>query len=171
MTNEKKVKTIFLSSEISYFIFNNFSFCQKWIILRFICPFVCLCALLCLLSSVCMSVCQSGFVYQSMCLSVCLSACLHAVSVCFSDDIVSLSACLFVGLCFSIDLCFSMLCLSICLSTSLSVYVLFGLSKERPILDHHAKAHIHEIRRILYGFYEIWQISGEIWWISYADFR
>ena len=23
-----------------------------------------------------------------------------------------------------------------------------GLSKERPILDHHAKAHIHEIRRI-----------------------
>ena len=29
---------------------------------------------------------------------------------------------------------------------------LVGLSKERPILDHHAKAHIHEIR----------QISGEI---------
>ena len=31
---------------------------------------------------------------------------------------------------------------------------LIGLSKERPILDHHAKAHIHEIRRISYGFYE-----------------
>ena len=29
---------------------------------------------------------------------------------------------------------------------------IFGLSKERPILDHHAKAHIHEIRRISYGF-------------------
>ena len=26
--------------------------------------------------------------------------------------------------------------------------LMFGLSKERPILDHHAKAHIHEIRRI-----------------------
>ena len=25
---------------------------------------------------------------------------------------------------------------------------MFGLSKERPILDHHPKAHIHEIRRI-----------------------
>ena len=25
---------------------------------------------------------------------------------------------------------------------------IFGLSKERPILDHHPKAHIHEIRRI-----------------------
>ena len=37
-----------------------------------------------------------------------------------------------------------------------------GLSKERPILDHHAKAHIHEIRRISYGFHEIWWISGEI---------
>ena len=32
----------------------------------------------------------------------------------------------------------------------------FGLSKERPILDHHPKAHIHEIRRI----------SGEIRRIS-----
>ena len=30
---------------------------------------------------------------------------------------------------------------------------LFGLSKERPILDHHAKAHIHEIRRISYRFH------------------
>ena len=43
---------------------------------------------------------------------------------------------------------------------------MFGLSKERPILDHHAKAHIHEIRQIsgeiqwiLYGFHEIRQIS------------
>ena len=35
---------------------------------------------------------------------------------------------------------------------------MFGLSKERPILDHHAKAHIHEIRRI----------SGEIRRISYG---
>ena len=35
-------------------------------------------------------------------------------------------------------------------------FFLVGLSKERPILDHHAKAHIHEIR---------W-ISHEIWWIS-----
>ena len=26
--------------------------------------------------------------------------------------------------------------------------VLIGLSKERPILDHHAKAYIHEIREI-----------------------
>ena len=26
--------------------------------------------------------------------------------------------------------------------------ILIGLSKERPILDHHPKAHIHEIRRI-----------------------
>ena len=34
---------------------------------------------------------------------------------------------------------------------------MIGLSKERPILDHHAKAHIYEIR----------QISGEIQWISY----
>ena len=34
--------------------------------------------------------------------------------------------------------------------------VMFGLSIERPILDHHAKAHIHEIR---------W-ISREIQWIS-----
>ena len=25
---------------------------------------------------------------------------------------------------------------------------MFGLSIERPILDHHPKAHIHEIRRI-----------------------
>ena len=33
---------------------------------------------------------------------------------------------------------------------------LIGLSKERPILGDHAKAHIHEIR----------QISCEIWWIS-----
>ena len=31
-------------------------------------------------------------------------------------------------------------------------HVVFGLLKERPILDHHTKAHI----------YEIWQISGEI---------
>ena len=37
--------------------------------------------------------------------------------------------------------------------------LLFGLSKERPILGDHAKAHIldfHEIRRISR---EIWQIS------------
>ena len=33
---------------------------------------------------------------------------------------------------------------------------LFGLSKERPILGDHPKAHIHEI----------WWISGEIWQIS-----
>ena len=31
--------------------------------------------------------------------------------------------------------------------------LLIGLSKERPILDHHAKAHIHEIRRISCGFH------------------
>ena len=36
---------------------------------------------------------------------------------------------------------------------------LVGLSKERPILDHHPKAYIHEIRRISP---EIWRISGEI---------
>ena len=38
----------------------------------------------------------------------------------------------------------------------LGVRDLIGLSKERPILDHHAKAHIHEIQR------EIRRISGEI---------
>ena len=27
-------------------------------------------------------------------------------------------------------------------------FIFIGLSKERPILDHHPKAHIHEIRRI-----------------------
>ena len=27
-------------------------------------------------------------------------------------------------------------------------HYMIGLSKERPILDHHPKAHIHEIRRI-----------------------
>ena len=42
------------------------------------------------------------------------------------------------------------------LSGSVFRQELFGLSKERPILDHHPKAHIHEIR----------QISGEIQWIS-----
>ena len=31
---------------------------------------------------------------------------------------------------------------------SAPVLFIFGLSIERPILDHHAKAHIHEIRRI-----------------------
>ena len=46
------------------------------------------------------------------------------------------------------------------------MHLLFGLSKERPILGDHPKAHIHEIRWISYGFHEIWQISGEIWWIS-----
>ena len=62
---------------------------------------------------------------------------------------------------------------------------LVGLSKERPILDHHAKAHIHEIWRISWNPADfIWiswslvdfrwnpadfiQISGEIWWISYG---
>ena len=40
---------------------------------------------------------------------------------------------------------------------------LIGLSKERPILGDHPKAHILEIRRISH---EIWRISGEIWWIS-----
>ena len=39
---------------------------------------------------------------------------------------------------------------------------IIGLSKERPILDHHAKAHIHEIRQISYRFHEISQISPEI---------
>ena len=32
--------------------------------------------------------------------------------------------------------------------TNCHQFRLFGLSKERPILDHHPKAHIHEIRRI-----------------------
>ena len=41
--------------------------------------------------------------------------------------------------------------------------ILIGLSKERPILGHHAKAHIHEIRWISD---EIQWISGEIWQIS-----
>ena len=41
--------------------------------------------------------------------------------------------------------------------------LLFDLSKERPILGDHPKAHIHEIRRISCRFHEIWQISGEIW--------
>ena len=36
---------------------------------------------------------------------------------------------------------------------------LIGLSIERPILDHHPKAHVHEIRRISYGFHEIRRIS------------
>ena len=36
---------------------------------------------------------------------------------------------------------------------------MFGLSKERPILDHHPKAHIHKIRRISP---EIQRISREI---------
>ena len=36
---------------------------------------------------------------------------------------------------------------------------LVGLSKERPTLDDHPKAHIHEIRRISCGFHEIRQIS------------
>ena len=74
-----------------------------------------------------------------------------------------------------------------------SMFTLFGLSIERPILDHHPKAHIHEIRWISpwnpadfmksvksggfqvksSGFHEIQQISGEIWQISWnpADFR
>ena len=30
---------------------------------------------------------------------------------------------------------------------------IFGLSKERPILGDHPKVHIHEIRRISYGFH------------------
>ena len=38
-----------------------------------------------------------------------------------------------------------------------SIFI-FGLLKERPILDHHAKAHIHEI----------WWISGEIQQIFYG---
>ena len=40
---------------------------------------------------------------------------------------------------------------------------MFGLSKERPIHGDHAKAHIHEIRRISR---EIRQISREIRQIS-----
>ena len=57
---------------------------------------------------------------------------------------------------------------------------MFGLSIERPILDHHPKAHVHEIRRISWNpadftmkssrfHHEIWRISGEIheiWRIS-----
>ena len=39
---------------------------------------------------------------------------------------------------------------------------MFGLSKERPILGHHAKAHILKSG----GFHEIWQISPAIWQIS-----
>ena len=54
---------------------------------------------------------------------------------------------------------------------------MFGLSIERPILDHHPKAHVHEIRRISPWnradftmksvkssrfHHEIWRISGEI---------
>ena len=56
---------------------------------------------------------------------------------------------------------------------------IFGLSMERPILDHHPKAHIHEIQRISWNpadftmkssrfheICEIWWISGEIQQIS-----
>ena len=39
-----------------------------------------------------------------------------------------------------------------CHCKDFSAWDLIGLSFERPILDHHAKAHIHEIRRISYGF-------------------
>ena len=47
---------------------------------------------------------------------------------------------------------------------------MFGLSEERPTLDHHAKAHIHEIRRISPA--EICRISpAEICWISPAEIR
>ena len=54
-------------------------------------------------------------------------------------------------------------------------FTVFGLSIERPILDHHPKAHIHEIRRISPwnladftmksgGFHhEIWRISWNLW--------
>ena len=50
--------------------------------------------------------------------------------------------------------------------------VMFGLSIERPILDHHPKAHIHEIRRISWNLADFTMKSGgfheirEIWWIS-----
>ena len=62
----------------------------------------------------------------------------------------------------------------------------FGFSKERPKHDHHAKAPIHEIRQISYGFQvksgrfrtDFVQISGEICRISHmksggfcTDFR
>ena len=53
----------------------------------------------------------------------------------------------------------------------LSNDAIFGLSIERPILDHHPKAHVHEIRRISYGFHEIRRISygfHEIRRISYG---
>ena len=54
---------------------------------------------------------------------------------------------------------------------------LVGLSIERPILDHHPKAHVHEIRRIspwnqmfqqkLFWFYKVWGgFHGEIHRIS-----
>ena len=48
---------------------------------------------------------------------------------------------------------------------------MFGLSKERPILDHHAKAHILDFMKsggFSYGFHEIQWISGEIQWILYG---
>ena len=41
---------------------------------------------------------------------------------------------------------------------------LFGLSIKRPILDHHPKAHIHEIRRI--SPVKSGRFHPEIWWIS-----
>ena len=53
------------------------------------------------------------------------------------------------------------------------VFCMIGLSKERPVLGDHPKAHIHEIQWISCGFHvkssrfhEIWWISHEIWWIS-----
>ena len=62
--------------------------------------------------------------------------------------------------------------LSVSLVSTVGVDGLFDLSIERPILDHHPKAHIHEIWWISPwnpGFHEIreiWRISGEIQQIS-----
>ena len=80
-----------------------------------------------------------------------------------------------------------------CDAVATLILTMFRLSKERPILGDHPKAHIHEIRQISReicqiscrfheiqqiscGFHEIWQIScrfheiqwisGEIWQIS-----
>ena len=51
---------------------------------------------------------------------------------------------------------------------TLTQILLIGLSKERPILDHHAKTHIHEIRRVspLNGLYFHGWNPGEIRRIS-----
>ena len=55
---------------------------------------------------------------------------------------------------------------------TLRIVQMFGLSKERPILDHHPKAHIHEIWRISWNLADFrWNLVDFIW-ISWnlADF-